>query len=63
MSCQLRPSSSAVAAGAEGEAYVFTGKLYARWNFIKDEMIEMGKIASLDLFKPLVDNLGICVID
>jgi len=48
-------------AGTASDAYVFSGEHYARWDFIRDEVLEVGKMSDAALFAPVIENLGVCV--
>lgn len=46
--------------GTVSEAYVFSDNLYARWDFITDEVIHLGNISDSETFESLVEPLGVC---
>lgn len=49
--------------GTSSEAYVFSKTLYARWDFVEDEVISVGNISHSETFEALTDTLGFCVYD
>ena len=51
----------ALLSGTASDAYVFSGEHYARWDFIRDEVLEVGKMSDAALFAPVIENLGVCV--
>jgi len=50
-------------AGTASDAYIFSGEEYARWDFIRDEVLEAGKLPDVSLFATVIGKLGVCEMD